>query len=195
MPVPCFLLFLVSEKYLRKYSRNWTISFLKSVFHRERSRKPNTRRSGPPRRRHHVLARQHPWPREDQVWAPRGATDFALSPTNTPQTKNPRTVFDISSTGPERRRHRRQDSGDRSLCSGTLPGRGIAPVAISIDSTAISIAVADSYDEEWVVLPRGCGIYGSYVVYLSLPWCDLLCDHELCNLVEYVMLLFIYYAL
>jgi hypothetical protein len=55
--------------------------------------------------------------------------------------------------------------GDRSLCSGTLPGRGSAPRAISIDSiasttvsidfTAISIDVVVSYDEEEVVLPRG----------------------------------------
>ena len=55
-----------------------------------------------------------------------------------------------------RGRHRRkQVSGDRSLCSGTLPGRGIAPGSISIDSTTIFIAVADSHDEEGVVLPRG----------------------------------------
>ena len=47
------------------------------------------------------------------------------------------------------------NSGDRSLCFGTLPGRGIAPGAISIDSTTISVAVADSHDEEGVVLPRG----------------------------------------
>jgi hypothetical protein len=55
--------------------------------------------------------------------------------------------------------------GDKSLCSGTLPGWGIAPGAISIDSidstaisidfTAISIDVAISHDEERVVLPRG----------------------------------------
>jgi hypothetical protein len=53
--------------------------------------------------------------------------------------------------------------GDRSLCSGTLPGRGSAPGAISIytiasttisiDFTAISIDVAVSHDEEGVVLP------------------------------------------
>ena len=43
--------------------------------------------------------------------------------------------------------------GDRSLCSGTPPGRGSAPGAISIDSTAIFIAAADSHDEEGVVLP------------------------------------------
>jgi hypothetical protein len=43
--------------------------------------------------------------------------------------------------------------GDRNLCSGILSGWGIAPRAISIDSTAIFIAVADSHDEEGVVLP------------------------------------------
>jgi hypothetical protein len=36
-----------------------------------------------------------------------------------------------------------------------LPGWGISPGAISIDSTAISITVAVSHDEEGVVLPRG----------------------------------------
>jgi hypothetical protein len=45
--------------------------------------------------------------------------------------------------------------GDRNLYFGTLPGWGIALGAISIDSTAIFIAVADSNDEEGVVLPRG----------------------------------------
>jgi hypothetical protein len=55
--------------------------------------------------------------------------------------------------------------GDRSLYTGTLPGRGIAlraisidsidSTALSIDSTAISIDVTISYDEEGIVLPRG----------------------------------------
>ena len=45
--------------------------------------------------------------------------------------------------------------GGQNLCSGTPPGRGIAPGVISIDTTAIFIAVADSHDEEGVVLPRG----------------------------------------
>jgi hypothetical protein len=57
---------------------------------------------------------------------------------------------------------------DRNLCFGTLPGRGIAPEAISIDSTTIFIAVADSHDEEGVVLPEAKGSTGSYVVHLSL---------------------------
>jgi hypothetical protein len=63
--------------------------------------------------------------------------------------------------------------GDRNLCSGTLLGRGIAPRAISIDSTAIFTAVADSHDDEGVVLPEAEVSSGSYVVYLSLPFCDL----------------------
>jgi hypothetical protein len=49
--------------------------------------------------------------------------------------------------------------GDRSLYSGTLPGQGIAPKAISIDSTTIFIIVAVSHDEEGVFLPRGSGLY------------------------------------
>jgi hypothetical protein len=54
---------------------------------------------------------------------------------------------------------------DRSLCSGTLPGRRSAPgaifidavasIAVSIDFTTISFNVVVSYDEEVVVLPRG----------------------------------------
>jgi hypothetical protein len=63
--------------------------------------------------------------------------------------------------------------GDRSLCSGTLSGWGIAPGAVSIDSTAIFIVVAVSHDEEGVVLPKVDGSTGSYVVHLSLPWYDL----------------------
>jgi hypothetical protein len=59
--------------------------------------------------------------------------------------------------------------GDRSLYSGTLPGWGIAPGAISIDSTTISIDVVVSYDEEGVVLLGAEGSTGSYVVHLSLP--------------------------
>jgi hypothetical protein len=63
-----------------------------------------------------------------------------------------------------RRLHRRI-LGDRSLCFGTLPGRGRAPRAISIDAiasttvsidfTAIFFNVAASHDEAGVVLPSG----------------------------------------
>jgi hypothetical protein len=55
--------------------------------------------------------------------------------------------------------------GDRSLCSGTLPGWGsalgaisidaVASTVVSIDFTAICTNIVVSYDEEGVVLPRG----------------------------------------
>jgi hypothetical protein len=60
-------------------------------------------------------------------------------------------------------------SGDRNLYFGTLPRWEIAPGAISIDSTAISMTVDVSHDEEGVVLPGAEGSTGSYVVHLSLP--------------------------
>jgi hypothetical protein len=82
-------------------------------------------------------------------------------------TENPKKIGVFPRTVPQRRRRRRQISGDSILYSGTLPGRGSAPGAISIDVvasstvyvsidfTAISTNVVVSYDEEGVVLPRG----------------------------------------
>jgi hypothetical protein len=76
--------------------------------------------------------------------------------------ENPKTISKFPERVPQLCRRRRRISGDRSLCSGTLSGRGSAPGAISIavsavsiDLTAISINLAVSYDEEGVVLPRG----------------------------------------
>jgi hypothetical protein len=78
--------------------------------------------------------------------------------------KNPKSIGKFPERVPQLRR-RRRISGDRSLYSGTLPGWGRAPGAISIDVvassavsidfTAISTNVAVSYGEERVVLPRG----------------------------------------
>ena len=60
VPVPCFLLFLVSENHLRKYSRNWMIFMPKSLFFPTRSRSPKRKRRRAPRRRHQVGARLPP---------------------------------------------------------------------------------------------------------------------------------------
>jgi hypothetical protein len=83
--------------------------------------------------------------------------------------RNPKLIGVFPRKVLQRRRRRRPISGDRSLCSGTLPRWGSAPGAISIDSiastavfidfTAIFIDVDVSYDEEGVVLPRGWGLY------------------------------------
>ena len=120
-----------------------------------RTRSPKERRRRALRRPHHRLVRVGPLPRHQVVWAPRASADIAPSPIYCLRRENPKTRSHISRRVPQRRRHRRQVSGDRSLCSGTLPGRGIAPGVISINSTAIFIAAADSHDEEGVVLPRG----------------------------------------
>jgi hypothetical protein len=79
--------------------------------------------------------------------------------------RNPKSIGVFPERVSQLRRHHRRVSGDRSLCSGTLPGQGsalgaisidsIALTAVSIDFTAISIVVAVSHDEEGVVLPRG----------------------------------------
>ena len=94
-------------------------------------------------------------PRPGVVWALRAPPDLASPPIYSLRVENPKIYSLDPRKVSERRHHRRRDLGDRSLYFGTLSGRGIAPGAISIDSTAIFIAVAVSHDEEGVVLPRG----------------------------------------
>jgi hypothetical protein len=79
--------------------------------------------------------------------------------------ENPKTIGNFPEEVPQLRRRRRRISGDRSLCSGTLLGRGsalraisidvVASTAVSIDFTAIFFNVVVSHDEEGVVFPRG----------------------------------------
>jgi hypothetical protein len=95
-------------------------------------------------------------------WSP---PDDAPSPIRSLPTENPKIIGIFPRTVPQLRRRRRQISGDRSLCSGTLwdgevppepsPSVSIAVSTVSIDLTAISINLAVSYDEEGIVLPRG----------------------------------------
>ena len=59
----CFLLFLVSEILVRKYSRNWTKSTPRGLFFHEASRRPRGKGSGATRRRHSRAARPRSWPR------------------------------------------------------------------------------------------------------------------------------------
>src|SRR5215213_7638731 len=69
----CFLLFLVSEIPVRKYSRNWTKLTPRVLFLHEASRRPKGERSGATRQPGDRAARPKPWPRGPTPWAPRVA--------------------------------------------------------------------------------------------------------------------------
>jgi hypothetical protein len=157
VPVPLFCYFCISEKLYRKYSQNWTKQNPNLLFSRHEDRVQS--RDGGGHRGSHTIGWRPPLATPPYGVGPSGALWHYPSAYKFPLTWNPKRIGIHPRIVPQRRRHRRPISGDRSLCSGTLPGWGIAPGAISIDSTAIFIAVADSHDEEWVVLPRGWGLY------------------------------------
>ena len=128
---------------------------------------------GGPRPPNHMLARLGPQARREVRREPRTSTDIAPSPIYCLRRENPKKSKPISMKSSAAPPPSTTSFGGQNLCSGTLPGRGIAPGVISIDTTAIFIAAADSHDEEGVVLPEAEGSTGSYVVHLSLSWCDL----------------------
>ena len=109
----CFLLFLVSEILVTKYSRNWTKSRPKVLFCHEPSRRPKGIRSGATRRRHHRVAR----PRGARaalwcgplVWLP--TLPFRLQIASVTKTPVPRTT--IRKTFQRRRRRRSHLGGSR----------------------------------------------------------------------------------
>jgi hypothetical protein len=159
VPVPCFLLFLFFRKVTQKiFSELDETKPEVPIFprHETESKEESEGGQGQP---HQVVARVDPWVRHPMVWGPWPPSDITPLPIKSLQGENPKSVGVFPHKVPQRRPRRRPISGDRSLCSGTLPGRGSAPGAISIDSTAISIDVVVSHDEEGVVLPRGWGLY------------------------------------
>jgi hypothetical protein len=98
------------------------------------TRSPKGRRRGARRQPHLVVVRVHPWARHPMVWGPWVSSDIAPLPIKSLRRNNLRSIGVFPEKVPQRRRHRRPILGDRSLCSGTLSGRRIAPGAISIDS-------------------------------------------------------------
>jgi hypothetical protein len=129
---PVFCCFCVSEKLHRKYSRNWTKQRPKLLFCPKEGRGPNESRRGARGQPHHEGVRPSHWPCPPVVRPPWSTPDDAPSPIKSLPTENPKTIGIFPRTVPQRRRHGRQILRDRSLCSGTLPGWGSAPGAISI---------------------------------------------------------------
>ena len=90
MPVPCFLLFFVSEKLFCKYSRNWTPRRQKSLFFQQ---VPGVRRGVEDEQQGgHTMPRRPPpsWPRLGRVWGPWPPTDVALPPIYSVPRENPK---------------------------------------------------------------------------------------------------------
>jgi hypothetical protein len=155
---PIFCCFCVSEKLHRKYSRNWTKQSRDLLFFPDTRRRPKESQRGAREQPHQGVA--CPPPGRARGWC--GPPGCPLTPPfrlfKASRSQNPRSISVFHTKVPQRRHCRRPILGDRTLCFGTLPGRGSAPGAVSIDSnafTAISINIAFSHDEEGVVLPRG----------------------------------------
>ena len=85
---------------------------------------------------HHAWARPRAGPRLGVVSPPRAPPRVASPPIYSPSRENPKHESPHPRKVPQLRRHRRQVSGVRNSCPGTLPGRGLTSGAISIDSTA-----------------------------------------------------------
>jgi hypothetical protein len=132
VPVPYFLLFCVSEKLHKKYSRNWTKQKPNIPIFNEASRRPKRRRRGATGQPHHQGVRPSPWLHRPMVRAPWSTSDAAPSPIKNPQREKPKdpnqfsrntsrsiTVIDLRSGGSrsssrhpvgEGNRHRRSSS-------------------------------------------------------------------------------------
>ena len=105
----CFLMFLVSEILVRKYSRNWTKSTPRDLFSHEASRRPKMIRSGATSWRHNRAVRPGPWPRRPVVWPP----DLFPPPTYSLRRETPVPRATIRKTFQRRRRRRSHLGGSR----------------------------------------------------------------------------------
>ena len=112
MPVPCFLLFLVSESYFWKYFQNCTKQKAKSLFF-QHIHGVRRRHEGEPRGGQTTWRRGPLLPRQLVRRPTSGSTDVAPSPIYSPRGVNPKTRSQFPRRVPQRRRHRRQVSGDR----------------------------------------------------------------------------------
>jgi hypothetical protein len=132
VPVPCFLLYLCFRKATQEIFSELDETSSRTPIFPEEDQRPNESQRGARGCPHHEGARPRPWLHPPMVrpsWSP---PDDAPSPIKSLPTENPKTIGEISRTVPHCHRRQRQISGDRSLCSGTLPGWGSAPGAISI---------------------------------------------------------------
>jgi hypothetical protein len=126
VPVPCFLLFLCFRKAIQEIFSELDETSSRTPIFLGRGLKTEWELEG-------GQGPASPWGGVAQPLAapPCGKTPLVASwwcpfaYKNLP-TENPRGIGEISIRVPQLRHHRRRILGDRSLCSGTLPGRGSA---------------------------------------------------------------------
>ncbi len=123
----CFLLFLCFRKVVHESFSELDETKAQSLIFpgRRRSQKDTRRRAAT--WQYIGQARPHPWPRLAHVLAPRRLVCSALPPIYSSYRENPKRRASVHEKFRSRRHRRNQVSGDKSLCSGTLPGRGSAP--------------------------------------------------------------------
>jgi hypothetical protein len=125
VPVPCFLLFCVSEKLHRKYSRNWTKQKPNLLLFNEASRRPKRRRGGTTGWPHHRAARLAPGLRPLVVRPPWLTSDAAPSPIKTPRREKPKYPINFPETHRDPPPSSTRDREGPEALPGTLPERGI----------------------------------------------------------------------
>jgi hypothetical protein len=126
VPVPCFLMFCVSEKLHRKYSRNWTKQKPNIQKFTKASRSPKRRRRGATSRPHSRAAWPSPWPRPLYVRPPWSTSDAAPSPIKTPRREKPKYPINFPETHRNPSSSSTRDREGPEALPGTLPERGIA---------------------------------------------------------------------
>jgi hypothetical protein len=104
----------------------------KLLFFPDEGQGPKESRRGARGQPHHEGAQPSPWPCPPMMRPPWSPPDDALSPIKSLMTENPKKIDVFPRTVLQLHRRLRQILGERSLCSGTLPGWRSAPRAISI---------------------------------------------------------------
>jgi hypothetical protein len=153
MPVPCFLLFCVSKKLHRKYSRNWTKQKPNIQILNKASRRPKRRRRWARGWPHHQEARPRPWPRRPMVRPPWSTSDAAPSPIKTPWRKKPKHPINFPETHRDPPPSSTRDQEGPEALPGTLPERGIATEGLLHHHACLR-------RDEWVVY-LGLWVYSS----------------------------------
>jgi hypothetical protein len=121
-----FCSFCVSEKLLRKYSRNWTKQKPNIQKFTGASREPKRRWSGATRGPHNRAARPRARLRSLCVWPPRSTSDDAPSPIKTSRQERPKYPDHFSRIHRDPPPPSTRDREGPEALPGTLPERGIA---------------------------------------------------------------------